>query len=244
MIDRNHFVEKNKGTKVNPSHNVKSCIEDKICPNKESDYMENYKPFISEGVVSLVGDQNSSQKVKILRDTGATQSLMLDSVLPLTENSFTGANVLISGLEMGVLEVPLHEVNIKSSLINGNIVIGLRPSIPVEGISLILVNDLAGEKVMVDPRAVEKLRDDEKTERLAKKFQGIFPASVVTCSMKTKKEAIKEQGKEEIGLSGTFLENIDGKFEERNKEKAQKALIRNESRNVKGNIPVKQKSER
>ena len=243
LIDRNSFVEKNKGIKVNPLHNDKSCIEDEISPNTESDYMENYKPFISEGVVSLVGDENSSQKVKILRDTGATQSLMLDSVLPLTENSFTGANVLISGVEMGVLEVPLHEVNIKSSLINGNIVIGMRPSLPVEGISLILGNDLAGEKVMVDPRVVEKPRDDENTERLAEKFPGIFPASVVTRSMKAKKEAIKEQGKEEIGLSGTFLENIDGKFEERNKEKADKALMRNESRNVKENIPEKQESE-
>ena len=243
LIDRNSFVEKNKGIKVNPLHNDKSCIEDEISPNTESDYMENYKPFISEGVVSLVGDENSSQKVKILRDTGATQSLMLDSVLPLTENSFTGANVLISGVEMGILEVPLHEVNIKSSLINGNIVIGMRPSLPVEGISLILGNDLAGEKVMVDPRLVEKPRDDEKTERLAEKFPGIFPASVVTHSMKGKKEAIKEQGKEEIGLSGTFLENIDVKFEERNKEKADKALMRNESRNVKENIPEKQESE-
>ena len=238
LIDRNHFVEKNKGIKVNPLHNVKSCIEDEISPNTESDYMENYKPFISEGVVSLVGDENSSQKVKILRDTGATQSLMLDSVLPLTENSFTGANVLISGVEMGVLEVPLHEVNIKSSLINGNIVIGMRPSLPVEGISLILGNDLAGERVMVDPRVVE----NEKTERLAEKFPGIFPASVVTRSVKAK-EAIKEQGKEEIGLSGTFLENIDGKFEERNKEKADKALMRKESWNVKENIPEKQESE-
>ena len=243
LIDRSHFVEKNKGIKVNPLHNDKSCIEDEISPNTESDYMENYKPIISEGVVSLVGDENSSQKVKILRDTGATQSLMLDSELPLTENSFTGANVLISGVEMGVLEVPLHEVNIKSSLINGNIVIGMRPSLPVEGISLILGNDLAGEKVMVDPRVVEKPRDNENTERLAEKFPGIFPASVVTRSMKAKKEAIKEQGKEEIDLSGTFLENIDGKFEERNKEKADKALMRNESRNVKENIPEKQESE-
>ena len=243
LIDRNSFVEKNKGIKVNPLHNDKSCIEDEISPNTESDYMENYKPFISEGVVSLVGDENSSQKVKILRDTGATQSLMLDSVLPLTEKSFTGANVLISGVEMGVLEVPLHEVNIKSNLINGNIVIGMRPSLPVEGISLILGNDLAGEKVMVDPRVVEKPRDDVKTERLAEKFPGIFPASVVTRSMKAKKEAIKEQGKQEIGLSGTFLENIDVKFEERNKEKAEKALMRNESRNVKENIPEKQESE-
>ena len=243
LIDRNSFVEKNKGIKVNPLHNDKSCIEDEISPNTESDYMENYKPFISEGVVSLVGDENSSQKVKILRDTGATQSLMLDSVLPLTENSFTGANVLISGVEMGVLEVPLHEVYIKSSLINGNIVIGMRPSLPVEGISLILGNDLAGERVMVDPRVVEKPRDDEETERLAEKFPGIFPASVVTRSMKAKKEVIKEQGKEEIDLSGTFLENIDVKFEERNKEKADTALMRNESRNVKENIPGKQQSE-
>ena len=144
---------------------------------------------------------------------------------------------------MSALKVPLHEVNIKSSLINGNIVIGIRPSLPVEGISLILGNDLAGEKVMVDPRVVEKPRDDEKSERLAEKFPGIFPAFMVTRSMKAKKEAIKEQGKEEIGLSGTFLENIDGKFEERNKVKAQRALMKNESSNVKGNIPGKQERE-
>ena len=138
--------------------------------------MENCKPFISEGVVSLVGDENSSQKDKILRVTGATQSLMLDSVLPLTENSFTGANVLISGVEMGVLEVPLHEVNIKSgSLINGNIVIGMRPSLPVEGISLILGNDLAGEKVMVDPRVVEKPRDDKKNREVGRKVPRYIP---------------------------------------------------------------------
>ena len=86
--------------------------------------MGNYKLFIS-GVVSLVGDKSSSQKVKILRDTGATQSHMLDSILSLTENSFTVADVLISRVEMGVLEVLLHEVSIKSNLINGNIVIGL-----------------------------------------------------------------------------------------------------------------------
>ena len=61
--------------------------------------------------------------------------------------------------------------------------------------------------------------------------------------MKAKKEAIKEQGKEENGLLGTVLENNEGKFEQRNKEKAEKALMRNESRNVKGNIPGKQEGE-
>ena len=126
----------------------------KVTSRTKLDHMENYKPFISEGVVLLVGDENSSQKVKILRDTGAAQSLMLDRLLPLTENSFTGTHVLISVVVMGVLEVPLHEVNIKSSLINGNIVIGMISSLSVEGISLILGNDLSSERVMVDPRVV------------------------------------------------------------------------------------------
>ena len=134
-------------------------------------------------------------------------------------------------------------MNIKFSIINGNIVIGMRSLLLVEGISLILGNDLAGEKIMVDSRVVEKPRDDEKIEKLAEKFHGIFPVSVVTCSMKAKREAIKEQGKKEIGLSGTFLENVEGKFEERNKEKVVKALMRNESWNVKGNMPGKQEGE-
>ena len=51
LIDWNNFVEKNKGIKVNPLNDAKSCIEDKISPETESDYMENYKPFISEGAV-------------------------------------------------------------------------------------------------------------------------------------------------------------------------------------------------
>ena len=61
--------------------------------------------------------------------------------------------------------------------------------------------------------------------------------------MKAKKEAIKEQGKEEIGLTDIFIENVEGKFEERKKEKAEKALTRNESGNVNGNIPGKQEGE-
>ena len=67
----------------------------------------------------------------------------------------------------------------------------MRSLLPVEGISLILGNDLAGEKIMVDSRVVEKPRDDEKIEKLAEKFHDIFPASVVTCSMKAKKGSHK-----------------------------------------------------
>ena len=41
----------------------------------------------------------------------------------------------------------------------------------------------------------------------------------------------------------TFLKNTEGKFEEINKAMVEKALMRSEPRNVKGNIPGKQEGE-
>ena len=96
---------------------------------------------------------------------------------------------------------------------------------------------------MVDPRVVEKPGDNAKTEKLAEKFPGVFPASVERRLMKAKKEAIKEQSKEEIGLSGALLGDVERKFGERKKEKAEKALMRNESGNLNGNIAGKQEGE-
>ena len=61
--------------------------------------------------------------------------------------------------------------------------------------------------------------------------------------MKAKCEAIKEHCEAEIGLTGTFLEKVEGNFEERNKEKAEKAFMRKESGNVKGIIKGKQEGE-
>ena len=48
LINQNNFDEENKGIKVNPLNDVKNCIEDKIFPDKGSDYMENCKPFFQK----------------------------------------------------------------------------------------------------------------------------------------------------------------------------------------------------
>ena len=44
--------------------------------------MEIYEPFLSEGFVSLISDSAQSTPIKILRDTGASQSLILADTLP------------------------------------------------------------------------------------------------------------------------------------------------------------------
>ncbi len=55
----------------------------------------------------------------MLRDTGSAQTLMLSSVLPLSNDSYTGANVLLRGVELGCIKVPLHNVCLKSELVSG-----------------------------------------------------------------------------------------------------------------------------
>ena len=79
--------------------------------------------------------------VKILRDTA--QSLLVDGTLPLSEQTSVGASVLIQGLGLDVINVPLHQIFLKSELVSGPVIVGTRPTLPVDGISLILGNDLA-----------------------------------------------------------------------------------------------------
>ncbi|KAJ8044158.1 hypothetical protein HOLleu_11541 [Holothuria leucospilota] len=50
-------------------------------PNSNDKIKEEYLPFVSEGFISLDGNSaHPPVKIKILRDTGATQSLLLDGV--------------------------------------------------------------------------------------------------------------------------------------------------------------------
>ncbi len=71
---------------------------------------------------------------------------MLGSVLPFTRDSYCGSDVLVQGIELGIVRVPLHYVNIQSDLVSGFVKIAVRSQLPIKGVDLILGNDLAGEK--------------------------------------------------------------------------------------------------
>ena len=85
--------------------------------------------------------------MKILCDTGSTQSLMASHVLPSSEQMSVDASVLLQGVGLGVLRVSLHQIHLQSDLISDPIVVGVRPSLPVKGVSLILSNALVCGKV-------------------------------------------------------------------------------------------------
>ena len=54
--------------------------------------------------MSLVGEEAQAQFICVLRDSGISQSLLLEGVLPLiSESSYTKSNVLLQGAELGVV---------------------------------------------------------------------------------------------------------------------------------------------
>ena len=140
---------------------------------------QEYKPFLSCGYVYLP-QSNVEKPVMILRDTGANQSLLLEATLPLSEETSTGVNVLIQGVEVEPISVPLHRVKLQSDLVSGVVTVGIRPSLPVKGVDLILGNDLAGGKVSADPCVTNiPLCHDEAISEDTK----IYPACAITRAM-------------------------------------------------------------
>lgn len=137
-----------------------------------------YEPFMLSGTVSLSPD-SPTYPVSILRDTGACQSLIRDSALPFSPESYTGTSVLVRGVELGCVKVPLHSICLTSELVSGPVKIGVRSELPVKGVSLILGNDLAGSKVFSSPIMIDK-PDLYVQTSLSTSFPTAFPDCAVT----------------------------------------------------------------
>ena len=172
---------------------------------------DHYKPFLSQGFVSL-SDSSEALPVQILRDTGAAQTLLLEGSLPLSEHTFTDRSVLLQGVELGVIDVPLHKIYLKSDLITGPVIVGVRPTLPVQGVSLLLGNDLAGGKVVADPIVCEKITSNVASYD---EDDDLYPACAVTRAMAKKKQAEntpvlnKDYPSKDIDLYDTFISTID-----------------------------------
>ncbi|KAG5830190.1 hypothetical protein ANANG_G00307450, partial [Anguilla anguilla] len=163
-----------------------------VSPSKCSSTQKNYTPFLMNGSVSIPG-QGGNAPVCILRDTGAAQSFLLEGVLPLSEQTSTGTSVLIRGFEMGFVDVPLHRIDLISDLVTGSVVVGVRPSLPVPGVTFILGNDLAGGNVWrqsdTPPEVVSVPLVCEGPDELEQKYPDVFPTCAVTRAMAKQRDA-------------------------------------------------------
>lgn len=109
-----------------------------------------YSPFITEGFVSFVGDVKKVS-VRILRDTGACVSFISEKILPFNDASNTGTSVLICGIGLNSFSVPIHKIHLSSALVDGVVNVGVRPTLPIDGVDVLLCNNLAGDRVWPEP---------------------------------------------------------------------------------------------
>ena len=184
-----------------------SSIQDEnpiLAKTSETDaVMEIYEPFLSDGSVSLNSDFAHSTPIKILRDTGASQSLILADTLSFSEKTFSGTSVLIQGVECGFINVPLHNIYLSSDLVNGLVAVGIRPSLPFKGVHLLLGNDLAGDKVVVDPLLTSTPCVDQPPDPIEQEIPDLYPSCAVTRAMA--KRANKNHGMQDINLADTLI---------------------------------------
>ena len=166
-----------------------------LVATKVAKVAEGYTPFVSQGTVCLK-DTEEKVPISILQDTGATQILILDNVLPFSHESSTGASVLLQGVELGTISVPLHTICLQSDFVSGSVMVGLQPSLPLKGISLILGNDLVGDKVVANLQVFEVPCKDPECKH-EKQMEGLFSSCAVTRAMTRAASKMAEKGEQE-----------------------------------------------
>ena len=189
-----YIVSVNKASSVNPI-SAKTSETDSV--------MEIYEPFLSDGFVSLNSDSAQSTPIKILRNTGASQSLILADTLPLSEKTSSGTSVLIQGVECGFGNVPLHNIYLSSDLVTGLVAVGIRPSLPFRGFHLLLGNDLAGDKDVVNPLLTCTPCVDQPPDPIEEEIPDLYPSCAVTRAMA--KKAKQNDGMQDIALTDTLI---------------------------------------
>ena len=161
-----------------------------------------YEPFLSDGFVSLNSCFAQSTPITILRDTGAFQSLILADTLPFSEKT-SGTSVLIQGVKCGFVNVPLHNIYMSSDLVNGPVAVGIRQTLPLKGVHLLLGNDLAGDKVVVNPLVTSTPCMDQSPDPIEKELPDLYPSCAVTRAMA--KKAMLTENQSDVDLTDSFI---------------------------------------
>ncbi len=99
---------------------------------------------VCDGGVCFVAGGAENVPVRILHDTGASKSFILESTLTFSTALSLGKSVLIQGIALTCMSVLQLKVVLQSELVNGETIMGVCLSLPVGGVDVILGKNLAG----------------------------------------------------------------------------------------------------
>ncbi|KAK4315696.1 hypothetical protein Pmani_013095 [Petrolisthes manimaculis] len=119
-------------------------------PEKQQQEEDDFEHFTISGTVKVEG----SPEKKIFRDTGANQSLILKGALPWTGKSNTGRKAACKG-EGGIFSIPLHKVWLECGYVTGEVTVGVKETLSIDGVDMFIGNYLAGKRVIPNLQMVE-----------------------------------------------------------------------------------------
>ena len=126
---------------------------------------QSYRPWTKKGMIR--GPHGGPVEVSILRDTGASQSLLLRNKLPKRVIEATRETVMIEGIGGKRVKIPLCKITLKSQWKDGPIKVGVVDKLPMKGISLILGNEVRTKKCHPEKMAkISTINEDGKMARM------------------------------------------------------------------------------
>ena len=89
-----------------------------------------YQPFYTHGSVNVY--REVKHPIKIVRDTGGSQSLILKSSVPGIEKCYTGEKIFILDFH-GPLAMPLANIHLDCPLVKGQVIVAVcdHKSLPI-----------------------------------------------------------------------------------------------------------------
>ncbi len=102
---------------------------------------------------------------------------------------------------MQVVPVPLHRVHLDCTLVSGFVRVGVRSSLPVKGVTVILGNDLAGGKVLPVPEVTDVPSVCLDSNDVAHFHPEVFSTCAVTLAQSAK-------AMEQIELADSFVGHV------------------------------------
>ena len=131
---------------------------------------QSYRPWTKKGMIR--GPHGGPVKVSILRDTGASQSLLLRSKLPKGVIEATRETVMIEGIGGKRVKIPLCKITLKSQWKDGPIKVGVVDKLPMKGIFLIQGNEVRTKKCHPEKMAkISAINENGKMARMNAKHE-------------------------------------------------------------------------
>lgn len=104
----------------------------------------------------------------------------------------------MQGIGMKVVPVPLHLLVLNSDLVQGEVIMGVRPVLPIEGVDIILGNGLAGSRVWAEGPPPPVVSSSPTVTEYPDEIARCFPEAFVACAVTRAGSRAQEESEEDV----------------------------------------------